>query len=83
MGKRGPMPGSGKSGGYEVGRRGGRPRSVAKLLRYVADWRAAGDEVGRLSLDDLRRCEAQLYALAEMFRAAVDRRVLSEVDNGQ
>lgn len=75
MGKRGPKPGSGLTGGSDVGRLGGRPVSAPGMLRRLSTWRAAlNDEISNWGLTDLTRCADELHALSAIFGDEISRR---------
>ena len=84
MGKRGPKPGSGRSGGPHVGILGGRPVSSATMIRKLGAWRAAlanGDSA-RWTVGELTQVDDELLELSQVLRVAISQK-LDEVDNGQ
>ena len=84
MGKRGPAPGSGRSGGPHVGILGGRPVSAATMLRRLESWRESlADSVpARWSIAELTRIDAELFAVSELIRTGISAK-LSEAEQNE
>jgi hypothetical protein len=75
MGKRGPKPGSGLTGGSDVGRLGGRPVSATGMIKRLSVWHTAlQDEITDWGLTELSRCAHELRNLSEMFADEITRR---------